>query len=93
VLSDERLARLVREHFDPRPGALIRELDLLRPIYKLTAAYGHFGRAEREFTWEATNKAAALADAARKAGNGQRHAAKASAKARPAAKGRARVSA
>jgi S-adenosylmethionine synthetase len=76
VLSDERLALLVREHFDPRPGALIRELDLLRPIYQMTAAYGHFGRSEKEFTWEGTGKAAELADAARHAGNGNGRSAK-----------------
>jgi S-adenosylmethionine synthetase len=95
VLSDERLALLVREHFDPRPGALIRELDLLRPIYRLTAAYGHFGRSEKEFTWEATDRAAVLADAARKAGNGQARAArprvKASRTARPTPKSRTRA--
>jgi len=72
VLSDERLARLVRDNFDSRPGSLIRELDLLRPIYQMTAAYGHFGRSEKEFTWEGTGKAAQLAEAARKAGNGHR---------------------
>ena len=75
VLADERLALLVRHNFDPRPGSLIRELDLLRPIYQLTAAYGHFGRSEKEFTWESTGKAAQLAEAARKAGNGHRVAA------------------
>ena len=63
---EERIAELVREHFDCRPGALIRELDLLRPIYRKTAAYGHFGRAEEDFTWERTNKADALKSAARK---------------------------
>jgi S-adenosylmethionine synthetase len=72
VLPDERLAKLVRENFDSRPGALIRELDLLRPIYQMTAAYGHFGRSEKEFTWEGIGKAAQLAEAARKAGNGHR---------------------
>ena len=66
TISEERLAELVREHFDCRPGALIRELDLLRPIYQQTAAYGHFGRSEKEFTWERTNKADALQSAAKK---------------------------
>ena len=63
-VSDEALEKLVRAHFDCRPAALIRELDLLRPIYQLTAAYGHFGRSEPSFTWEKTPKAAALRDAA-----------------------------
>ncbi|KEF33898.1 S-adenosylmethionine synthetase [Deinococcus sp. RL] len=63
TLSDERLADLVREHFDARPQAIIAELDLLRPIYAQTAAYGHFGRPE--FPWEATTKAGALREAAR----------------------------
>ena len=66
-VSDETLEKLVRAHFDCRPAALIRELDLLRPIYRPTAAYGHFGRSEASFTWEKTTKAAALRDAARSA--------------------------
>jgi S-adenosylmethionine synthetase len=65
-LPEDRLAELVRAHFDCRPGALIRELNLLRPIYQKTAAYGHFGRNEPEFGWEKTNKADALRSAARK---------------------------
>lgn len=56
----ERIAALVRKHFDFRPGMIIRELDLLRPIYTPTAAYGHFGRNEPEFTWERTDKAELL---------------------------------
>src|SRR5262249_17988946 len=64
ALPEERLEKLVREHFDCRPGALIRELDLLRPIYKQTAAYGHFGRSEKDLTWEVTNKKELLAAAA-----------------------------
>lgn len=56
-ISDEAIANLVREHFDLRPRGLIEMLDLLRPIYRATAAYGHFGRELPEFTWEATNKA------------------------------------
>jgi S-adenosylmethionine synthetase len=64
VVSDERLAALVREHFDLRPKGIIQMLDLLRPIYEKTAAYGHFGREEPEFTWERTDKAAALRAAA-----------------------------
>jgi S-adenosylmethionine synthetase len=63
-VSDERITQLVREHFDLRPKGIISMLDLLRPIYAKTAAYGHFGREEPEFTWERTDKAAALRDAA-----------------------------
>ncbi len=63
---EDRLAELVRANFDCRPGALIRELNLLRPIYQKTAAYGHFGRSDAEFFWEKTNKADALKSAARK---------------------------
>ena len=59
-----RLEELVREHFDLRPAAIIRDLDLRRPIYAKTAAYGHFGREDRDFTWERTDKAAALRAAA-----------------------------
>ena len=64
VISDERIAELVANHFDLRPKGIVQMLDLLRPIYEKTAAYGHFGRAEPEFTWEATDRAAALRDAA-----------------------------
>ena len=53
----------MRANFDCRPGALIRELNLLRPIYRKTAAYGHFGRTDKDFTWEHTNKAEALRSA------------------------------
>ena len=60
-IADEKLAKLVEKHFDLRPKGIIVALDLLRPIYSKTAAYGHFGRAEPEFSWEATDKAAALA--------------------------------
>ena len=59
-VSDARIVDLIRGHFDLRPKALIQELDLLRPIYSKTSTYGHFGRDEPEFTWEATDKAAAL---------------------------------
>ena len=59
-ISDEKLAKLVEKHFDLRPKGIIKALDLLRPIYLKTAAYGHFGRDEPEFTWEATDKVAAL---------------------------------
>ncbi|TAL77722.1 MAG: methionine adenosyltransferase [Burkholderiaceae bacterium] len=64
VVSDEKIAMLVREHFDLRPKGIINMLDLLRPIYAKTAAYGHFGRHEPEFTWEATDKAVVLKKAA-----------------------------
>jgi S-adenosylmethionine synthetase len=60
-LSDEKLSDLVQRHFDLRPKGIIQMLNLLRPIYEKTAAYGHFGRDEPEFTWEATDKARALA--------------------------------
>ena len=63
-ISDERLGQLIAEHFDLRPKGIIQMLDLLRPIYQKTAAYGHFGREEPEFTWERTDKAAALRAAA-----------------------------
>ena len=59
-LSNEVLTALVREHFDLRPKGIVKMLDLLRPIYTKTAAYGHFGRDEPEFSWEAIDKAAAL---------------------------------
>jgi S-adenosylmethionine synthetase len=59
-VSDEKLSQLVSEHFDLRPKGIVQMLDLLRPIYQKTAAYGHFGRDEPEFTWEKTDKVAAL---------------------------------
>ncbi|AHB07810.1 MULTISPECIES: methionine adenosyltransferase [Pandoraea] len=63
-ISDQRIAELVEKHFDLRPKGIIQMLDLLRPIYEKTAAYGHFGREEPEFSWEATDRAdALLADA------------------------------
>ena len=63
-ISDDKIAQLVSEHFDLRPKGIVKMLNLLRPIYKKTAAYGHFGREEPEFTWEQTDKAAALRAAA-----------------------------
>jgi S-adenosylmethionine synthetase len=60
-ISDDRIAELVQAHFDLRPKGIVHMLDLLRPIYEKTAAYGHFGRDEPEFSWERTDKAAALA--------------------------------
>jgi len=59
-IADEKIVELIRAHFDLRPKAIITTLDLLRPIYSRTAAYGHFGRDEVDFTWETTDKAAAL---------------------------------
>jgi S-adenosylmethionine synthetase len=59
-VSDEKLSQLVSEHFDLRPKGIVQMLDLLRPIYQKTAAYGHFGRDEPEFSWEKTDKVAAL---------------------------------
>ena len=59
-ISNEKLTELVLRHFDLRPKGIVQMLDLLRPIYQKTAAYGHFGREEPEFTWEATDKATAL---------------------------------
>ena len=63
-VSNDKLETLVRAHFDLRPVGLVKMLDLIRPIYQATAAYGHFGREEPNFTWERTDKADALRDAA-----------------------------
>jgi S-adenosylmethionine synthetase len=60
-IADDQLEELVRRHFDLRPKGIVQMLDLLRPIYRKTAAYGHFGREQPEFTWERTDKAQALA--------------------------------
>jgi S-adenosylmethionine synthetase len=60
-ISDEKIEALIARHFDLRPKGIVQMLDLLRPIYERTAAYGHFGRSEPEFTWERTDKAEALA--------------------------------
>ena len=60
AIPEEKIAELVRQHFDLRPRGIIEMLDLRRPIYRATAAYGHFGREDAEFTWEATDKADAL---------------------------------
>ena len=63
-VSDEKLAQLVEEHFDLRPAAIIRDLDLRRPIYRQLAAYGHFGRTDIDVPWEKTDKAQALKQSA-----------------------------
>ncbi len=63
-IDDTKIAALINEHFDLRPGAIIRDLDLRRPIYQKLAAYGHFGRDDLDLTWEKTNKAELLRDAA-----------------------------
>jgi S-adenosylmethionine synthetase len=60
VVSDDKLTQLVREYFDLRPGAIIDTLDLRRPIYRQTAAYGHFGRNDLDLPWEKTDRADAL---------------------------------
>jgi S-adenosylmethionine synthetase len=59
-ISDDKISELIRKHFDLRPKGIVQMLDLLRPIYEKTAAYGHFGREEPDFSWENTDKAAAL---------------------------------
>jgi len=71
VVPDEKIAQLVQQHFDLRPRGIVQMLDLLRPIYAKTAAYGHFGREEPEFSWEATDKAAILREAAGLKGEGK----------------------
>jgi S-adenosylmethionine synthetase len=63
-LPNEKIVDLVNEHFDLRPGAIIEDLDLRRPIYGKTAAYGHFGRTDLDLPWERTDKANALRAAA-----------------------------
>ena len=59
-IDDEKIAELVEKNFDLRPAAIIRDLDLRRPIYKQTAAYGHFGRTDVDLPWEHTDKAETL---------------------------------
>ena len=63
-ITEQAIVALIGAHFDLRPKAIIEELDLLRPIYRNTAVYGHFGRTEADFTWEKTDKAAELKAAA-----------------------------
>ena len=62
--SDDKIVELIKEHFDMRPAAIIRDLDLRRPIYRKTAAYGHFGRDDIDAPWERTDKAETLRKAA-----------------------------
>jgi S-adenosylmethionine synthetase len=64
AIPDEKIAALIQQHFDLRPKGIVKMLDLLRPIYAKTAAYGHFGREEPEFSWESTDVAARLREAA-----------------------------
>lgn len=64
AIPDEKIAELIAEHFDLRPGAIIRDLDLRKPIYRKIAAYGHFGRDDLDLTWERTDRAAELRSAA-----------------------------
>jgi S-adenosylmethionine synthetase len=64
VVPPDQIARIIWDHFDMRPKAIIHYLDLLRPIYKMTACYGHFGRNEPELKWESTHRAEELRKAA-----------------------------
>ena len=66
VISDEKLARLIRAEFDLRPAAIIEMLGLRRPIYRQTAAFGHFGRTDLDLPWEKTDRVDALLEAARR---------------------------
>jgi S-adenosylmethionine synthetase len=59
-IEDEKIVQLILKHFDLRPAAIIQKLNLRRPIYRKTAAYGHFGREDADFTWERTDKAELL---------------------------------
>jgi S-adenosylmethionine synthetase len=61
-VDDEKITQYVIDNFDMRPAAIIEQLDLLRPIYQLTAAYGHFGRTEETFTWERVDRAEKMAE-------------------------------
>ena len=64
AIPEEEIASLIREHFDLRPGAIIRDLNLRRPIYRQVAAYGHFGRDDLDLPWERTDRAELLRQAA-----------------------------
>jgi S-adenosylmethionine synthetase len=63
ITSDEKIQEAILKVFDLRPAAIIRDLDLKRPIYRKTAAYGHFGREDKDFTWEKTDRAEDLKSA------------------------------
>ena len=63
-VADEKILELINKHFDLRPGAIIRDLNLRRPIYKATAAYGHFGRTDIDAPWERTDKVGTLREQA-----------------------------
>jgi S-adenosylmethionine synthetase len=60
-IPETQIAKLIRKHFDMRPRSIIKKLDLLKPVYRKTSCYGHFGRSGRTFTWEQTNMAKILA--------------------------------
>ena len=60
VFDDNKLEEIILKHFDPRPAAIIKELDLIRPIYKQTASYGHFGREDLDLPWEKTDRVEVL---------------------------------
>ena len=70
-IPDQEIIKLIREHFDLRPYGIIKMLDLLKPIYRQTAAYGHFGREDLNVSWEKTDKAAMLRQAVGYAGSGK----------------------
>jgi len=63
-IADEKINKIIAEHFDFRPGMIIKELDLRRPIFRQVASYGHFGRSDLDLTWEKTDKAKILRKAA-----------------------------
>jgi S-adenosylmethionine synthetase len=90
TVSDEKLTKAVLATFDARPGMLIKELDLRRPIFRKTAAYGHFGREEPEFTWEKTPLVEQLKEHAH-AGNGHTKNGSTTKPAKKPAKGKAAV--
>ena len=72
-IPEEKITEIVRQHFKLTPRGIMEELDLRRPIYKKTAAFGHFGRTEKEFYWERTDKAAALKSVSRAVAQSSRH--------------------
>jgi S-adenosylmethionine synthetase len=82
AIPDDKIAALIQQHFDLRPKGIVKMLDLLRPIYAKTAAYGHFGREEPEFSWERPDKVALLRDAAGLKGEAKQRARSTAARAR-----------